>query len=208
MVALQRAQGPTLTLLGGWAILLENQEFAQLGRRGEIYNLAGLFIVKLSALCPRWMLGKVRHVFRGVCVGDDGIFFFSKSFDVPMDAIRISRALIGCGDSANPLGFHFNNFTQKFELTLPLCMSKVYNHDCSGLWKGSEIKFESPRPSCVRHNGVECLAQSCPELHPSVHSILTVAVLIKRSKFNNHHMELRSCGSIKFTGHPGQFALF
>ena len=53
------------------------------------------------------------------------LFFFSKSFDVPMDAIKISRALIGCGDSANPLGFHFNNLTQKFELTLCVCQKST-----------------------------------------------------------------------------------
>jgi hypothetical protein len=47
---------------GGWGILLENQKFAQLGGRGEIHILAGLFIVKLSALCPGGMLDKVRHV--------------------------------------------------------------------------------------------------------------------------------------------------
>jgi hypothetical protein len=61
MAALQRFQGPALTLLGGWSVLLEKQELAQLGGRGEIHILAGLFIVKLSSLCPRGMLGNVCH---------------------------------------------------------------------------------------------------------------------------------------------------
>lgn len=79
MAVLQRVQGPALTLLGGWGILLENQEFAQLGGRGEIHILAGPFIVKLSALCPGGMLGKVRHFFAGVALVTTVLFFFSRS---------------------------------------------------------------------------------------------------------------------------------